>query len=90
MGSKTSIVMDNMALEKSMTYTFDASVGGFLVVYPNKDQKTTFEFKFWAGSVPPAAKGGSTAMIIGIVVGVLVIILVLAAVMKIKKNKENN
>lgn len=84
-----SIVPDNMALAKSKVYTFDASIGGFLVVYPNKDQKTSLEFKFWAGSVPPA-EGGGMGMIIAIVVVVLVIILVAVAVMKIRKNKENN
>lgn len=79
-----------MALTKSKVYTFDASIGGFLVVYPNKDQKTSLEFKFWAGSFPPASEGGGIGLIIAIVVVVLVIILVAVAVMKIRKNKENN
>ena len=37
MDSKTSVVKDNAALVQGMTYTFDASLGGFLVAYPNKD-----------------------------------------------------
>ena len=37
MDSKTSVVAENAALEAGKTYTFDASLGGFLVAYPNKD-----------------------------------------------------
>jgi len=61
-----------------------------LVVYPNKDKETVFEFSYWAGNTPPASTGGAMPVIIGIVVAVLVMILILVAVMKIRKNKENN
>ena len=37
MDAKTSIVEDNAALEMGKVYTFDKSLGGFLVAYPNKD-----------------------------------------------------
>jgi len=90
MDSKVSIVEDNAALTEGSTYTFDASVGGFMVAYPNKDKETHFEFSYWVGSTPPPAKGGSMGTIIVIIVVVLVIILIAVAVMKIRKNKENN
>jgi len=35
MDSKVSIVEENAALKAGSTYTFDASVGGFMVAYPN-------------------------------------------------------
>jgi len=81
------VVPMNAALEVGKTYTFDASLGGFLVAYPNKDQKTSFEFKYWGGDTPPMVESGSMGMIIGIIIGVIVIILILFAVMKIRKNK---
>jgi len=84
------VVPMNAALEVGKTYTFDASIGGFLVAYPNKDQKTNFEFKYWGGDIPPMKEGGSAMMVIVIVVVILLIIVILFAVMKIKKNKENN
>lgn len=87
MDSKTSIVEGNAALVQGSTYTFDASVGGFLVAYPDKDEKTAFEFSYWVGSTPPPAMGSNVGMIVGIIVGVIVIILILAAIMKIRKNK---
>ena len=37
MDSKTSVVPGNAALEEGKVYTFDRSLGGFLVAYPNKD-----------------------------------------------------
>jgi len=37
MDAKTSVVEDNAALTQGNTYTFDASLGGFLIAYPNKD-----------------------------------------------------
>ena len=88
MDSKSSIVPDNAALTRGSTYVFDASVGGFLVAYPNKDKATAFEFSYWVGSTPPpTAGGGGMAVVIGIVVAILVMILILVAVMKIRKNK---
>merc|ERR1712166_355950 len=78
------VVPMNAALEVGKTYTFDASIGGFFVAYPNKDQKTNFEFKYWGGDIPPMKEGGSAMMVI------VIIVVILFAVMKIKKNKENN
>jgi len=35
MDAKTSVVPGNAALTQGSKYVFDASVGGFLVAYPN-------------------------------------------------------
>jgi heme/copper-type cytochrome/quinol oxidase subunit 2 len=61
-----------------------------LVAYPNKDKETHFEFTYWVGTTPPDMDSGNMGMIIGIVVAVIVIILILIAVMKIRKNKQDN
>jgi len=90
MDAKTSIVEENAALTQGSTYTFDASVGGFLVAYPNKDKETHFEFSYWVGSTPPASMGGNMGMIIGIIVALIVLLIIAVAVMKIRKNKDNN
>jgi hypothetical protein len=90
MDSKKSVVEGNAALKEGSTYTFDASLGGFLVAYPNKDKETHFEFTYWIGTTGPENSSGNLGMIIGIVVAVLVIILILIAVMKIRKNKQDN
>jgi hypothetical protein len=51
--------------------------GAFLIVYPDKDARTSFEFKFWVGDVPPPWNIFDYTMEILIVMLVIVVVVLL-------------
>ena len=53
----------------------DASKGVFLIAYPNQDQETEFEFKYWTGPYVEKSGGFNIGIIIAAILFVCAIIL---------------
>ena len=68
------------------TYIFDPKKvdGGFLVVYPIKDRRTSFEFKFWIGDVPPPFKL-SDIITMEVIIAIIALIFIGFLIMQIRK-----
>ena len=83
----TSVVEGNVQLKAGDIHMVMVETGAMITALPiNGEQDTEIEFE-WEVITTPA---DNTGMIIGIVVGVLAGLLICCAVMKIRKNKQDN